>query len=274
MLVHLLLDPFLYHGFMCRAMVVCFALSLSTALIGSFLLLRRMSLIGDALSHAILPGVVIGYLFNSTSLMAMSLGGISFGLLVAIISVWVSSKSSLKEDASFSGLYSGSLAFGVLLMFFNENHIDLLHILFGSVMSIDSYSIKYIGVVVSFTLIIFSLFYRALIIEAFDADFLMDKTTVWYPQLIQVLFLGLVVLNLVASFQVIGTLMAIGLMMLPVLSARCWTTSLSKMLLFSVCISCLCSYCGLMLSFYMSLPIGPVIVLLANIVFFLSVFFN
>lgn len=271
MLFHLLFDPFMHHGFMCRAMIACCALSISTTLIGSFLFLRRMSLMGDALSHAILPGVVVGYFLDNTSMMIMGFGGIISGILVVIVSVWISSQTLLEEDASFSGFYLGSLSLGVLLMSLSDSKIDLLHILFGSIMLIDIACLNYIGVVVSITLIIFAVFYRAFVIEAFDSDFLTNVTNSWYSRFIQIFFLSLVVLNLVASFQLIGTLMSIGLMILPVLIARCWTTNLLKMLLFSILVSLFCSWSGLICSFYLSLPAGPIIILLANIMFFISV---
>lgn len=115
-MLHLLFDPFVNYGFMRRALVACFALSLSTTPLGSFLLLRRMSLVGDALSHAILPGVAIGYLLSGMSLIAMGIGGFIAGLVVAVLSGWVSSMTQLKEDASFAGFYLGSLALGVTLV--------------------------------------------------------------------------------------------------------------------------------------------------------------
>uniref|UniRef100_UPI00397E0CA1 metal ABC transporter permease n=1 Tax=Pseudomonas aeruginosa TaxID=287 RepID=UPI00397E0CA1 len=92
------------------------ALSLSTTMLGVFLLLRRMSLMGDALSHAILPGVAVGYLLSGMSLLAMTLGGFIAGIVVALVAGWVSRRTPLKEDASFAGFYLGSLALGVTLV--------------------------------------------------------------------------------------------------------------------------------------------------------------
>lgn len=116
MIWHLFFQPFIEFGFMRRALVVCIALSVSTTLLGVFLLLRRMSLMGDALSHAILPGVAVGYLVNGMSLMAMTLGGFVAGIAVALIAGWASRRTPLKEDASFAGFYLSSLALGVTLV--------------------------------------------------------------------------------------------------------------------------------------------------------------
>lgn len=116
MIWHTFFQPFIEFGFMRRALVVCFALSLSTTMLGVLLLLRRMSLMGDALSHAILPGVAAGYLLNGMSLLAMSVGGFIAGIAVALVAGWVSRRTPLKEDASFAGFYLGSLALGVTLV--------------------------------------------------------------------------------------------------------------------------------------------------------------
>lgn len=113
MIWHTFFQPFIEFGFMRRALVVCLALSLSTTMLGVFLLLRRMSLMGDALSHAILPGVAVGYLLSGMSLLAMTLGGFIAGIVVALVAGWVSRRTPLKEDASFAGFYLGSLAPGV-----------------------------------------------------------------------------------------------------------------------------------------------------------------
>ncbi|OIV46645.1 iron ABC transporter [Sodalis sp. TME1] len=270
-MLHLLFDPFVNYGFMRRALVACFALSLSTTPLGSFLLLRRMSLVGDALSHAILPGVAIGYLLSGMSLIAMGVGGFIAGLVVAVLSGWVSSMTQLKEDASFAGFYLGSLALGVTLVSLRGSSVDLLHLLFGSILAVDTDAIRFVGAIASITFLSLALMYRALVVEAFDAAFLRVNSS-GFPRLIQALFLALVVLNLVAGFQILGTLMSVGLMMLPPVAARCWTiSSLPQMLALATAIGVFCSWGGLLWSFYASLPAGPTIVLSASLVFFLSV---
>ncbi|WP_413728819.1 metal ABC transporter permease [Sodalis sp. RH19] len=270
MILHLLLDPFLSLGFMRRALVACFALSLSSTPLGVFLSLRRMSLVGDALSHAILPGVAIGYLLSGMSLMAMGIGGFIAGLLVAVLSGWVTSLTVLKEDASFAGFYLGSLALGVTLVSLRGSSVDLLHLLFGTVLAVDSQAILFVGLIATVTLLCLALMYRALIIEAFDAAFLRINVR-GYPRLIHALFLALVVLNLVAGFQILGTLMSVGLMMLPAVAARCWSGHLPGTLLIALLIGLLSAWVGLLWSFYASIPAGPAIVLTASLIFFISV---
>ena len=112
----MLIQPFIEFGFMRRALIACVALAVSATPLGVFLSLRRMSLIGDALSHAVLPGAAIGYLISGLSLVAMGVGGLIAGLAVALLSGAVSRYTPLKEDASFAGFYLGSLALGVTLV--------------------------------------------------------------------------------------------------------------------------------------------------------------
>ncbi len=107
MIWHTFFQPFIEFGFMRRALVVCLALSLSTTMLGVFLLLRRMSLMGDALSHAILPGVAVGYLLSGMSLLAMTLGGFIAGIVVALVAGWVSRRTPLKRGRQFCRILSG-----------------------------------------------------------------------------------------------------------------------------------------------------------------------
>lgn len=220
MIWHLFFQPFIEYGFMRRALVVCLALSVSTTALGVFLQLRRMSLMGDALSHAILPGVAVGYLLSGMSLLAMTVGGFIAGIAVALVAGLVSRRTPLKEDASFAGFYLGSLALGVTLVSLRGSNVDLLHLLFGSILAVDSASALFVTGVCMFTLLTLAIFYRGLVSEAFDTAWLQVNAR-WLPGMLHGLFLALLVLNLVAGFQVLGTLMAVGLMMLPAVAARC-----------------------------------------------------
>ncbi|BCQ33717.1 iron ABC transporter [Erwinia rhapontici] len=266
----MLLHPFIEFGFMRRALVACVALSLSATPLGVFLLLRRMSLVGDALSHAVLPGAAIGYLLSGLSLVAMGIGGAIAGLTVALLSGAVSRYTPLREDASFAGFYLGSLALGVTLVSLRGSSVDLLHVLFGSLLAVDVPSIVLVSTISGVSLLIFSLIYRPLVIDAFDPTFLRAQNR-WASPLVHGIFLVLVVVNLVAGFQVLGTLMSVGLMMLPAASARFWSRHLSGTLAAAMLLATLASFGGLYASFYLSLPAGPAVVLSAAILFFISI---
>lgn len=266
----ILLHPFIEFGFMRRALVACVALSLSATPLGVFLLLRRMSLVGDALSHAVLPGAAIGYLLSGLSLVAMGIGGAIAGLTVALLSGAVSRYTPLREDASFAGFYLGSLALGVTLVSLRGSSVDLLHVLFGSLLAVDVPSIVLVSTISGVSLLIFSLIYRPLVIDAFDPTFLRAQNR-WASPLVHGIFLVLVVVNLVAGFQVLGTLMSVGLMMLPAASARFWSRHLSGTLAAAMLLATIASFGGLYASFYLSLPAGPAVVLSAAILFFISI---
>ena len=273
MIWHTFFQPFIEFGFMRRALVVCLALSLSTTMLGVFLLLRRMSLMGDALSHAILPGVAVGYLLSGMSLLAMTLGGFIAGIVVALVAGWVSRRTPLKEDASFAGFYLGSLALGVTLVSLRGSSVDLLHLLFGSILAVDRDAALFVSGVASLTLLCIALCYRGLVSEAFDSAWLQVNHR-RLPALLHGLFLALLVLNLVAGFQVLGTLMAVGVMMLPAVAARCWARTLPGILLLAAGTGALRARPGLSPSWGICLPPGPAIVLTASALFFVSLFFG
>lgn len=266
----ILIQPFIDFSFMRRALVACIALAFSATPLGVFLSLRRMSLIGDALSHAVLPGAAIGYLISGLSLVAMGTGGLIAGLAVALLSGAVSRYTPLKEDASFAGFYLGSLALGVTLVSLRGSSVDLLHVLFGSLLAVDNAALIVVGSIATFTLLILAIIYRPLVIDAFDVDFLRAQGK-WSAPLVHSIFLTLVVLNLVAGFQVLGTLMSVGLMMLPAASARFWSRHLMLMLGAAMLIAVLSAFTGLVLSWHFALPAGPAVVLSATILFFLSI---
>lgn len=273
MIWHTFFQPFIEFGFMRRALVVCLALSVSTTMLGVFLLLRRMSLMGDALSHAILPGVAVGYLLSGMSLLAMTIGGFIAGIAVALVAGWVSRRTPLKEDASFAGFYLGSLALGVTLVSLRGSSVDLLHLLFGSILAVDNDAALFVSGVASLTLVVMALLYRGLVSEAFDSAWL-EVNARRLPSLLHGLFLALLVINLVAGFQVLGTLMAVGVMMLPAIAARCWAQTLPGILLFAAVSGAFCAWLGLSLSWLANLPAGPSIVLTASGLFFISIFFG
>src|SRR4051812_31287333 len=142
-----LVEPFLEFAFMRRALVACLALALGCGPVGTLLVLRRMSLIGDAMSHAVLPGAAIGFLIAGLSLSVMSIGGMVAGLLVALGSGLVSRATELREDASFAAFYLISLASGVLIVSTHGSNVDLLHILFGTVLGVDDAALLMIAAI-------------------------------------------------------------------------------------------------------------------------------
>lgn len=267
-----LITPFTEFEFMRRALAALVALSLAGAPIGVFLMLRRMSLIGDAMAHAILPGAAIGFLVSGLNLFAMTTGGLIAGFAVAILAGLVTRTTGLKEDASLATFYLTSLALGVCIVSIKGNSIDLLNVLFGNVLAMDNQTLLVIATNATITLVALAVIYRPLVIESVDPLFLRTVSRAGAPA--HLLFLGLLVLNLVNGFQALGTLLAVGLMILPAGIARFWSRDITGLILIAVVSALVSSYAGLVLSFQTHLPSGPAIILVAAMLYVLSVLFG
>lgn len=270
--VELLIDPFREFMFMRHALAACIALAIGCAPVGVLLVLRRMSLMGDALSHAVLPGAALGFLVSGLSLYAMTVGGIAVGLTVALLAGAVARTTSLREDASFAALYLISLALGVLIISMRGTSIDLVHVLFGTILAVDDPALILVASITTVTLFTIALIYRPLIVECFDPSFL--RSVGGRGALMHFLFLVLVVLNLVAGFTALGTLMAVGMLMLPAASANFWARQFWSASLAAAIIAVTASYSGLLLSFHLDVPSGPAIILVAGFCYVFSVFFG
>ena len=267
-----LVDPFIEFSFMRRGLIGCMALAVSAAPLGVFLMLRRMSLTGDAMAHAILPGAAVGYLVAGLSLPAMTLGGVVAGVLVALLSGGVARLTVLTEDASLAAFYLVSLALGVLLVSLNGTSVDLMHFLFGSVLALDNGAVYLIAGVSSLTLPLFAILYRGLVAECVDPGFLksLNGAGGW----VHMVFLLLVVANLVAGFQALGTLLVVGIMMLPAVTARFWARNLAALVLIAVAIGVAATWVGMLASFHLAVPAGPAIILAAGLTYVFSVVFG
>ena len=267
-MIHSLIDPFVDFAFMRRALVGCLALSLSAPPIGVFLMLRRMSLMGDAMSHAILPGAAIGYLLAGLSLFAMSLGGFAAGIAVALLAGLVARTTVLREDASLAAFYLCSLALGVLIVSVRGNSIDLLHVLFGTVLALDDPALILIGAIATVSTAVLAIIYRPLVLECFDPQYLRSVSRWSSPT--HFTFLVLVVMNLIGGFQALGTLMVVGIMLLPAITARFWAYDISGLVVVSVLAAFAASLIGLLLSYYANVPTSPAIILMAGAFYLLS----
>lgn len=261
----LFIAPFAEFEFMRRALVGMLALSLGAAPIGVFLMLRRMSLTGDAMAHAILPGAALGFLVAGFNLFAMTLGGIAAGFAVAIGAGVVARVTQLKEDASLAAFYLVSLALGVLIVSMRGSNIDLLHVLFGSVLALDNATLILLAAFATVTLLVLAVVWRPLVLECVDPGFLRSVSRAGAP--VHIVFMALVVLNLVGGFHALGTLLAVGIMMLPAIAARFWATDLTRMIAIAVAVAFASGYGGLLLSYHLGAPSGPAIILVAGVLY-------
>jgi zinc/manganese transport system permease protein len=268
----LFISPFSEFEFMRRALVGTLALAFGAGPIGVFLMLRRMSLVGDAMAHAILPGAAVGFLVSGLSMFAMTAGGLVAGFVVALLAGLIARTTELKEDASLAAFFLISLAVGVTIVSVRGTNIDLLHFLFGSVLALDNETLVLIAAISTLTLVALALIYRPLVLECVDPGYLRSVSRAGAPA--HIAFLALVVINLVGGFHALGTLLAVGIMMLPAATARFWARDITAMILIATAAGALSGYAGLLLSFQTSVPSGPAIILVAGVLYVLSVLFG
>ncbi|HWL06329.1 MAG TPA: metal ABC transporter permease [Xanthobacteraceae bacterium] len=272
-MVHdLLIAPFADFAFMRRALIGVTALALGACPIGVFLMLRRMSLVGDAMAHAILPGAAIGFLLSGMSLFAMTAGGLVAGIVVAALAGLVARTTQLREDASLATFYLLSLALGVAIVSMKGTNIDLLHVLFGSVLALDDPTLLLIAINATVTLLVLALIYRPLVMECVDPHFVRSVSGAGAPT--HLAFLALVVVNLVSGFHALGTLLAVGIMMLPAAIGRFWASDITGIVVVATVAGIVSGYAGLLLSFHAGMPSGPAVILVAGGFYILSLLFG
>jgi len=247
-------------------------LALGAGPIGVFLMLRRMSLVGDAMAHAILPGAAVGFLLSGLNLFAMTAGGLIAGFVVALLTGLVARMTELKEDAALATFYLLSLALGVTIVSIKGTNIDLLHVLFGNVLALDDRALLLIAANASISLVVLALIYRPLVIECVDPGFMRSVSRAGGPAHLG--FLALVVINLVSGFHALGTLLAVGIMMLPAAIGRFWARDITSMIAIATASGVVCGYAGLVLSFHTGVPSGPAIILVAGVLYCASLLFG
>ncbi len=272
MIWDLVVQPFADFGFMRRALLGCIAIAIGATPVGVFLMLRRMSLTGDAMAHAILPGAAIGYLVAGLSLGAMTTGGLIAGMAVALLSGLVTRVTALREDASLAAFYLISLALGVLIVSTRGSNVDLMHVLFGTVLALDDAALILLCTITSLSVLILAVMFRPLVLECADPQFL--RSVSGLSAVTHFIFLALVVLNLVGGFHALGTLMAVGIMILPAAAARFFAVNVGGLIFVAALLAIVSGFCGLLMSYYFSLPSGPAIILVAGIAYGLALVFG
>ena len=251
-----------------RALVAIVVLSFGSAPIGVFLMLRRMSLMGDAMSHAILPGVAVAFLLTGMNRIMMTIGGLIAGLVVALLSGLMTRVTEMKEDASLAVFYLVSIALGVILVTSRGSSHELVEILFGDVQTIDASVLYFIAFNTTLTLCALAVIYRPLVMECVDPLF--QRVAGRAGALAHLVFLAFVVVNLVSAFNALGTLLAVGMMILPAGTAQFWSRDISRIIFAAILSAIVSGYFGLVLAAAVDAPAGPSVVLTAGAIYFLS----
>ncbi len=259
----LLVAPFTTLEFMRSALVACLALALMNGALGTLLVLRRMSLDGDVLGHAVMPGAAIGFLYAGPSPTWLSLGGVASGLGVAALAALIARRRE-RSDAGLVPFYLVALSLGVVLVAWRGSNVDVMRVLFGTVLAIDRPALLQIATVSSVVLLVVAALYRPLAVGAVDPGFL---RAVGARAPYGAVFVMLVVAALVASFQAFGTLLAVGPILLPAAAARCWGFGVAASMLLATAFGLTASVAGLLVSYHGNLPSGPAIVLAGGLLF-------
>ena len=267
----ILIAPFSYE-FMRRGLVSAMLLGVSGGLLGCVLVLRRLALMGDALSHSLLPGVAAAWLLFGTSTAALFFGGLAAGLLTALGSALLSRLTRIKEDAAFGSLFILFFAAGVALISKLPTRVNLGDFLFGNILGVSPSDLRLALAVSGVTAVVFAVFYRSILLETFDPVF--HRATGGRGGLVHLGFLTLTVLNLVAAMQTMGIVLALGLFLLPAVSAYLWCDRFASMLLLSVTFAILGSVLGILVSFHAGLASGAAVVLCLGAVFIISALFS
>jgi zinc/manganese transport system permease protein len=264
----ILVAPFSEYAFMRSALVACLALAVASGPLGTLLLLRRMGLVGDVLSHAVMPGAAIAFALAGSALAVLSVGGLLTGLAVVFLMALGTRFGAQREDASLAAFYFASIGVGVLIVSLRGTNLDLMHVLLGTVLAIDVPALVLIVAITSVVLAVLALIFRPLAIQSFDPSFLriMGAGDDTY----RVVFLTLVVLDLVAGFQAFGTLLAGVPLLLPAAAARCWARRIGPLVCLSVGFGAAAGYAGLLVSYHLNVPSGPAIACAAALVYAVS----
>ncbi|MFO1448901.1 MAG: metal ABC transporter permease [Opitutaceae bacterium] len=264
MLHRLLIEPFSYD-FMQRGLVSALLLSISGGLLGSVLVLRRLALMGDALTHSLLPGLALAWMILGRGPLALLAGAVITGLITVLGSALIGRLTRLKEDAAFGSFFLVAYAAGIALVSQSGTRVDLLHFLFGNVLGVGPSDLALSAAAAGVTLVAFVAAYRGIVLEIFDPVFSRSAGMRggWYYGG----FLALAVFNLVAALQTMGVILALGLFLLPAATAYLWCDRFATMLGLSVAVGTLGSAIGLTVSYHTGLSSGPAVVLSLGVAF-------
>lgn len=268
MFLDFLLTPFFEYEFMRAALFTCFIVATSSVPLGAFLVLQRMSLMGEAFSHGIFPGIVISFIVFGVSMPCMIIGGIFVGLMIISLSRIVKTKTIISEDAAFAGLYLFFLSIGILVIAIYGTQMRLMTFLFGSIFGVDTSTFFWLLGLSICTIVIMLLIYKPLIFSCFDPLFcrIMFGKNFFYA-----IFLFLLCINIVSALQAMGSMMAVGFLVLPVLCCRPWTNDLSIMIFISTIVAFFASYVGLLISYNFDWPLSPAIIFVLGVMYVMSI---
>ncbi len=267
-LFDLILGP-LQYAFMQRALIAAVLVGVVCGTLGCYIVLRRMALIGDALSHAVLPGAAISFMLGAADFF---LGAAVAGIVTAVLIGWVTANSRVKEDAAIGVVFTGAFALGIVLItLIQSRSVDLFHMLFGNVLGVEDRDLMITAGITGTVLLTVLLLYKELLLHSFDPIF---AAAIGLPgRALHYLLMLLLSLTVVASLQTVGLVLVVAMLVTPASTAYLLTDRFGRMLGISAGIGVLSAVTGLFASYYWNVSSGAAIVLVATLLFFVAMLF-
>ncbi len=266
-MLNFLLEPLNYE-FIRNAIAIGALVGILCPVVGSYLIVQRMALLGDVIAHCVLPGLSISFFFGIDIL----IGAFGSGILGAFLIAWIRSQTRVKVDAAMALTFSTFFALGVTLITVLENKLDLDSFLFGDILGVTAHDIQRTLVIAILILLVVKLFYKELLFYTFDKT---GAQAIGLP--INTLYLGFmaaITLTIIASMQAVGVILVISLLVGPALTAYLLVKELHQMMIVGAVIGAIASISGVYLSYYQNLPSGPAIVLVSSSLFLLALLFS
>ncbi|AFY65078.1 metal ABC transporter permease [Geitlerinema sp. PCC 7407] len=264
-----LLEP-LQYGFMQRSLIIAVLVGIVCALVGSYLMVQRLALLGDAISHSVLPGLAIAFLLD----LNLFIGAFIAGMLSTVAIAWIRTRSPIKEDAAMGIVFSAFFALGITLITVvqKDNKIDLNHFLFGNILGVTGGDVRDTAIIAAIVVITVGLLYKELLFYTFDP---LGAQAVGLPvNLLNFGLMALIALTVVASLKAVGVVLVLSLLITPGATAYLLVPRLHQVMLLGAVIGVISSISGMYLSYWYNLPSGPAIVLVVSGFFVLALLFS
>ncbi|HII1612784.1 TPA: metal ABC transporter permease [Staphylococcus aureus] len=256
------------YQFLNRALITSIIVGIVCGTVGSLIVLRGLSLMGDAMSHAVLPGVALSFLFG----IPMFVGALITGMIASIFIGYITSSSKTKPDAAIGISFTAFLASGIIIISLINTTTDLYHILFGNLLAITNSAFLTTIVIGSIVLILIIIFYRPLMISTFDPTF--SRMSGLNTTLLHYFVMLLLSLVTVASIQTVGIILVVALLITPASTAFLISKKLYSMMIIASLISVISSIVGLYYSYIYNIPSGATIVLCTFVIYIITLFFT
>lgn len=264
-----LIEP-LQYSFMQRSLVIAIIVGLLCAVVGSYLMVQRLALLGDAISHSVLPGLAIAFMLGGNIYFGAFIAGVVSTMAIA----WIQTRSPIKEDAAMGIVLSAFFALGITLITIiqKDQKIDLNHFLFGNILGVTSNEVRDTAIIAAIVLIVIFLLYKELLFYTFDP---LGAQAAGLP--VNRLNFGLmllIALTIVASMKTVGVILVLSLLITPGATAYLLVKRLHQVMILGAFIGVISSISGMYLSYFYNLPSGPAIVLVVSGLFLLALLFS